>query len=82
MAKYFRKVQIVDAIRWFPGVPIQDVHFSKDGQSAYTVDSEGGFVAILIGDWVVRDGDLVVQVFSDFEFHDLYEPVFPGINDD
>lgn len=79
MAKYFRRVQIVDAFQWFPGVghDIQDVYPSGDGKTAVVYHGHDQEI-VEPGDWCVRGADLQVMVYTSDEFHELYDEVFPG----
>lgn len=78
MSKYILKPVIVEAVQWFPGVDIQDVMVhAEDPNLAIAFNGNIGSY-VNTGDWCVRGPDLDILVYSNEEFHELYEEVFPG----
>ncbi len=74
MDKYFRKVQIVDAFQWFPGVDVKGVSISSVFEGTAMLGEE----YLNPGDWCVYESDGFGHVYTDEEFHKLYDEVFPG----
>lgn len=79
MAKYIRKPIIVEAAQWFPevGDKLHSVYPRPDGKTAIVYRGHDDFV-VEPGDWCVLGENMDIFVYSDEEFHKLFEEVFPG----
>lgn len=66
--------QIVQAVKWEPGVKHPDVHEKRFGQDIIGMVDLGGDNIVMVnkGDWVVT-GDGKVQILSPEEFAGKYE---------
>lgn len=78
MAKFSRRIHLVEAVQWFPGANLAGVEYGKispTGPKCHFVETTfHGRLRIFGGDWIVTDVR-GTNVMKDAEFRKDFDPV-------
>lgn len=72
MAKFIKKLAIVDAEQYIPGIPLQSVQNTPGGPIFMEWD---GPTPIHPTDWIVTYSDGRKELYNDAAFRKMYEPI-------
>lgn len=82
MKRYFRGPEVVEAVRWFPGIEVEGVepHPNPDNrpnfnEHIFKTGTSTEWVYIQPGDFVVQFDDNLRGVLSADKFNSIYKPL-------
>lgn len=73
MAKFIKKLSIVEAEQYIPGIPLTGIELTSGGSPIFM--EWDGPIPVRPTDWIVTYSDGRQQLYSDTTFRQFYEPI-------